>query len=51
MKILKRAVEIYQQRGLLGVADQTGVKLAYWRRRANFRPHVIEKTLAGGVSQ
>jgi FkbM family methyltransferase len=47
MRIAKRIAEVYSKGGMRGIAMQTGTKLAYWHRWATFRPHVIQKTLAG----
>jgi FkbM family methyltransferase len=47
MRLLKRMAEVFQERGVRGVAHQTGEKLGYWHQRLTFRPHVIKKTLAG----
>jgi FkbM family methyltransferase len=47
MRIVQRIADVYQHGGMRGVCHQTGAKLAFWRRRLTFRPHVIKKTLAG----
>jgi FkbM family methyltransferase len=47
MRITRRISEVYRERGVAGVAAQTAKKIAYWHDRLSFRPHVIQKSLAG----
>jgi FkbM family methyltransferase len=47
MRLARRIAEVYRERGLAGVAAQTASKISYWQDRLAFRPHIIEKTLAG----
>ena len=46
-RLFRRIVEVYAQGGAIAVARQAKVKLRYVYARSTFRPHVIEKTLAG----
>jgi FkbM family methyltransferase len=47
MRLTKRISDVYRERGVAGVATQTARKIAYWRERLSFRPHIIQKTLSG----
>jgi FkbM family methyltransferase len=47
MRLTRRIADVYRERGLAGVAAQTASKISYWQDRLSFRPHIIEKTLAG----
>jgi FkbM family methyltransferase len=47
MRLARRISEVYREGGLAGVATQTARKISYWHDRLSFRPHIIEKTLAG----
>lgn len=47
MRLATRVCEVYRLQGFPGVRRQVREKLAYWKRRLTFRPHVINKLLAG----
>lgn len=45
--LARRTVDVFRQRGLVGVALQSWRRIRRWFEATTFRSHVIDKTLAG----
>ncbi len=46
-RLVKRVTEVFREGGIAGVARQTRAKVRHLYTIATFRPHVIDKSLAG----